>query len=277
MKNRTASYLFAILSAWSAGYYTALKIISPGFELSFNDCWLVLAVILFFAFLRIRTRSADKKYVPLAGFPPGIRRTAAITGAVLGAVMLANLFFICTPDISDGTIETKYVIILGGGIRHNGTLTSMPKKRLEKAAEYLAAHPDTKAIVSGGTGRFAPCAEAPVLAENLVAIGIDKSRILQEDKAKDTIQNFSYSAALIAKNEKADIKDVFNEPVTVVTSSFHLARSERIARRIGFRKVYGLAAPVPPIFLLTVYCREICSYIKLNIRILLTGKPAEIS
>jgi len=187
-----------------------------------------------------------------------------------------SLFFICTPRSADGNEKTRYVIVLGGGITKDGELTDSVKSRVRQAAFYLKENKNALAVVSGGKGRFIPMAEAEVLSPELASLGISENKILKEDKAKDTIQNLIFSARLIAKHENIPLSEVLASPVAICTSDFHLARAERIAKRLGFSDVYGIAAKTPPIFVLNAYCREICSYIKLNLRILLTGKPKKL-
>jgi uncharacterized SAM-binding protein YcdF (DUF218 family) len=276
MKNRTASYIFLILSAWSAGYFSALEITSPSL-LSFSFVWLFFAVIFLLLFLNTRRKDAEQRFLLFERASSGIKRILAVAAAVFCFIAGVNLFFICTPQVSDGNEQAGYLIVLGGGITHDGALSSGSKKRVQKAAEYMKSHPQVKAVVSGGKGRFVPWPESFALAAGLEQYGIRAERILQEDKALDTIQNFSYSAALIASDADCSVKEALSHPVIVVTSDFHLARSERIARREGYTSVYGIAADTPCLFILNNYTREILSYIKLNMRILLTGKPTALA
>lgn len=273
MKNRTVSYIYLATGILSFAYYVALKCANFSFVPSFAECWLLLSAILIVAFVFIHKRSAEKKYCFLEPCKKWIRNIVKITLSFCALIAVVNLIFICTPTSSKKEIETDYLILLGGGINQDGALAATPRKRLEKAAEYLKEHTKTTIIVTGGKGRFAPCAEAPVLAKNLVELGVDSSRILEEDKARDTIQNFSYSAEIISKKENVSLEKVLKEPVTVVTSGFHLRRAMRLAKRMGFENIQGVAAKTPAVYVVNCYCREICSYIKLNLRIFLTGKP----
>lgn len=276
MKNKTASYIYLSTGILSFAYYIALKCANFSFVPSFAECWLLLSAILIVAFVFVHKRSVEKKYCFLEPCKKWIRNFVKVALSVCILISVVNLIFICTPDVSNEKVETDYLILLGGGINQDGTLSATPRKRLERAAEYLKEHPKTKIIVTGGKGRFAPCAEAPVLAKNLVELGVDSSRILEEDKALDTIQNFSYSADIISKEENISIDKVLKEPVTVVTSGFHLRRAMRLAKRMGFESIQGVAAKTPAVYVVNCYCREICSYIKLNLRILLTGKPCSL-
>lgn len=173
-----------------------------------------------------------------------------------------NLFFILNPKLYDGTENASYVILLGGGITKDAKLAKSVENRVRAAAEYLKAHPSAIVVVTGGKGSFAPCAEAEVLKLALAAFGIDESRILEEDKAKDTFENFLFSAEVLSEHGQISKKAVLDSSVAVVTSRFHLARAEKIAERIGFSNVYGVAADIPPLFVLNSYCREICAFAK---------------
>ena len=184
--------------------------------------------------------------------------------------------FITHPRLVTGSEKVKYVIVLGGGITKDAELTTSVKARILHAADYLKKHPDAIAVVTGGKGRFAPCPESDVLKPALCAHGIEENRVLAENRAKDTIQNFEYSAALLAEHQNVPVSEILSAPVTVITSDFHIARAERLASRMGFTDVYGTASKTPLLFVPTSYAREICSYIKLNLRILLTGKPQKI-
>ncbi|WP_307771229.1 YdcF family protein [uncultured Treponema sp.] len=187
-----------------------------------------------------------------------------------------NLFFICNPRLSDGKENVRYVIVLGGGITKDAKLTDSVQNRVRVASEYLKSHPASLAVVTGGKGKFSPCPESDVLKPVLASYEIDENRILAENKAKDTIQNFMFSAELFAEHDGISMEEVLASPVAVVTSDFHIARPERLASRMGFSDVYGVASKTPPLFVLNSYCREICCYVKLNLRILLTGKPTHL-
>lgn len=255
-----------ILSFIFFTYFIVLQMINPAL-ISFSTVWFMTAAVLFFIAYRIKKNRPFKKWQKIS---------ATVSMLILVIIVSTILPQILTPAINDGKIETEYVVILGGGIKQNGTITQMPRERLVSAAEFLKAHPESKAVVTGGKLPFVNHAEAPELAKELIKLGISAERILIEDQAQDTIENFKYSARLIAEDKGCSLKEVLDMPITVVTSSFHLNRAEILARRIGFKKVYGISAHVPAVFALNVYSREICAYIKLGLRIILTGKPSEI-
>ena len=149
--------------------------------------------------------------------------------------------------------------------------------RVKKAAEYLEKHTEVSCVVTGGTLKWLPYSEAPELKNQLVKAGIEENRILVEDKALDTIQNFENSIKLISNNSGISVAELLDKKYVIVSNGFHLRRAERLARRMGFTNVSGLSAKCPAYVCLHNYVREIGAYVKLNMRILLTGEPDLLS
>lgn len=267
------SYIWLVLAVLSDAYFVAMNILSPGTFLgtvfSFSAVWLWFSAFCFSMFM-LRRRHLWSK----------LNKTAKVVIlSVLGAgVVLAGVVtgFITHPKLSDGSEQPKYVILLGGGITKDKELTDSVKQRVKICAQYLKEHPEAVCVVTGGQGPFSPCPESDVLKPAVEAYGISPDRVLPEPKAKDTIQNFQYSAKVLAEYSNCSVKEVLESPVTVITNDFHIARAERLARRMGFTEIYGACAKTPVIFILNAYCREICCYIKLNLRIILTGKPERL-
>lgn len=124
------------------------------------------------------------------------------------------------------------VIILGGGVRKNGTLPIWVLRRLRKALEYkdktkyfitTSAYTTNKAPVINKLGF--PVNEAVKMGELLTKAGISKSRILTERWSHDTIGN-AYFCRLI-HTDQLNLKKLL-----VITSEFHLPRSKAIFRWI---------------------------------------------
>lgn len=271
------SLIFLILAVLSGVYFVLINIASPGTFLgtifSFSAVW--LWIVVFFVLLFVLER---RKVLKIICSRISKRIKIILIFLFFAGVFISglNLFFICNPRLSDGKENVRYVIVLGGGITKDAKLTDSVKNRVRVASEYFKAHSEALVVVTGGKGKFSPCPESDVLKPALASYGIDENRILAENKAKDTIQNFMFSAELFAEYDGISMEEVLASPVAVVTSDFHIARAERLASRMGFSDVYGVASKTPPLFVLNSYCREICSYIKLNLRILLTGKPTHL-
>ena len=195
---------------------------------------------------------------------------------VAAIISVVNLCFILNPVLASEQDEVDYVILLGGGISKDGKLPNSVIARGEKAAEYLNQHKNAVCVVTGGTLHFLPVAEAPELKRLLEKNGVEPSRILVEDQALETIQNFQYSCKMLADYEGLSQQEILDSRIAVVTSYFHLRRAERLARRMGFTCIKGVGSKTAPLNILHTYVREICAYIKLNLRIMLTGQPKSL-
>ncbi len=280
-------------------YTVILHILSPGTFLdiltSFSNIWAVSGICLIvFSVYRIKhgysfwSRIQKKWKRVIVGF-----------AGVCGLIAAINLFFILTPKIlhqekidSQSQIESEmvseknpdeaffsgrtFVFLLGGGIDKNGKLPNPVLWRIQKAADYMKQNPEAVCVVTGGTLKWLPYPEAPELKRQLVRRGISEDRILVEDQAQDTIENLQLGVKLFSETYGLEIKDILESPVILVSSRYHLRRAQRLARRIGFEKVTGLGARTPVFHIPMSYLREICAYVKLNARILLTGKPVRL-
>ncbi|MDE5897869.1 MAG: YdcF family protein [Treponemataceae bacterium] len=278
MNSRTKDIIFTAATAVPAFacnfYFVAMQMLSPatvlGTIFSFSAVWFWLSVLLF-----AMASAGRAKLKVIAGcIARPVRISAAAVLSLIFAACIVNLILISRPAVSDGAEHPAYIIVLGGGITKDAVISAVVQQRLETASAYAGAHPEARIIVTGGTGPFAPCSEASVLKLALAETGIPPERIYAEEDAADTIENFIFSARLAAEADGTTVADVLASPVAIVTSRFHLARAERIARRIGFTDIYGVPSRIAPIFVPNCYAREMLAYIKLNLRIAFTGKPA---
>ena len=125
--------------------------------------------------------------------------------------------------------------------------------RLDAAVSYLQQNPKTLVIVSGGQGSDEHISEAQGMYDYLVQKGIEPGRILKEDRSVNTVQNLTFSAALLDKEKNS---------VAIVTNNFHLFRSMRIAKKLGYAHVYGIAAKGYPFLQPNNMLREFFGVVK---------------
>ncbi len=263
MKNKKLNTAFHIISAVTFIYFAVMEIKSPAL-FSFKVFWFFVSLIFFFL-AKIKKTFSRKIKISLLLF--------LVTGF---SVSLINLFFILTPKIDDGKIENEYVIILGGGVRRDGILTDVPNERLSAASVYLKNHKNAVAIVTGGLPKFGSMPESVSLKKKLVSLGIGPERILEENRAHDTIENLIFCAQLISAQENISMEETLQKTVAIVTSRYHLARAERLAKRLGYKNITGLAGRTPLVYIPNDYAREILAYVKLNLRIIFTGEPKKL-
>lgn len=144
------------------------------------------------------------------------------------------------------------LVVLGAGLRPDGTPSEALTYRLDAALDCLGANPRTRCVVSGGQGLGEVRAEADAMYDYLLAHGLDPDRVTREDRSEDTAENIRNSAALLAPGES----------VGIVTNDFHLFRALRIAERNGMAGAAGLAAPSNALYLPQSALRECAAIVK---------------
>lgn len=122
------------------------------------------------------------------------------------------------------------VVLLGGTVSALGATREQVSwgdnvDRLTVTFDLLRAGTARHVIVSGGQLREGIPTEAEYLARQLEAWGIDPARIIVESKARNTAENARFSKAVI---DERGFRSVL-----VVTSAFHMARSEACFRAVG--------------------------------------------
>ncbi len=125
-----------------------------------------------------------------------------------------------------------YILILGGPL--DGEKPSpLLFERIKKGAELANENPNAKIVVSGGIkGEAQKLSEAQIMKTALLELGISEERIILEDKAKTTLQNFKYTDALLGRVDNT----------AFVTNRFHVWRSKRIMKAAGVNYA-AVAAP----------------------------------
>ena len=126
-----------------------------------------------------------------------------------------------------------YIIILGCGIREDGTLYPLIRGRIDRAIDfwnkqYRATGKKAVFVPSGGQGEDECMAEAKAMERYLLEQGIPRELILPEDKSTTTHENMMFSKALIdARTENASI--------AYSTTNYHVFRSGLLAEEAGVR------------------------------------------
>jgi len=259
-------------------YTIVLHILTPGTFLdivtSFCNIWAVAGFfLLWLSFYRLK-----HGYSLWSGIQKKWKLIILICAGFCGLIALVNLALILTPKTVSEPVEPEkaYVFLLGGGIDKNGKLPKPVMWRVQKTSAYMKSNPEAVCVVTGGTLKWLPYPEAPELKRQLVKSGISEDRIFIEDQAKDTIQNLQLGTEVLKKELGLSTAEVLSSTVVLVSSRYHLRRSQRLARRMGFENVTGAGCRTPLFHLPMAYLREICAYVKLNMRILLTGKPEKL-
>ena len=139
-----------------------------------------------------------------------------------------------------------YIVVLGCQVK--GTKPSKAlKDRLDTAKEYMQANPETIAVLSGGQGKMEEISEAECMRRYLEKAGISRERLILEQRSTTTRQNLRYSRRYM---------DYRHDEIGIITNNFHVYRSVLLARRSGYQRVCGIAAPCKSVLLYHYLVRE---------------------
>lgn len=142
--------------------------------------------------------------------------------------------------------DFKTILVLGSKIEPDGQPAPTTKDRLDTALTLAKKNPQAQVIVTGYRSSASPVSEAEGMATYLKAHGINSDRIIEEKKARNTVENFALSQKYV------------HGKTLIVTSDFHLYRSLYLASKEGYKDVQGYAAVSETPVLQTVgnYARE---------------------
>ena len=203
-----------------AGLAYVCKYVLPGYSFTALVCLCIIGILLFYTVM------------PFVGrvFP----RFARITTLVFTLALLCGLalfsfteYHIIQASRGNPNEEAAYLVVLGAKVRDDGPSVSL-WDRIYAAADYLNAHPETTAIVSGGKGEDEPITEAQAMYDELIKLGIDESRIRMEDRATSTDENMRFSLDLIEKET-----GIRPEKLGILSSEYHLYRASLMAKKLG--------------------------------------------
>ena len=194
------------------------KFMIPGYSFTALVCLLLVALIIFYAFF------------PLLGgkFPKFTKLTLRICTVILVIGLLivgVTEAIIIRHSFGDPKTEVEYMVVLGAKVRNTGPSVSL-WDRIYGAQDYLLAHENVIAVVSGGQGDDEPMTEAQAMYDALVALGIPPERIWLEEKATSTWENITFSLDLI--EEKTGLRP---ERIGVLSSEYHLFRASLLAEK----------------------------------------------
>ncbi len=191
-----------------------------------------------------------QKCVPLI-----ITRIAAVCYSLLVALLAAMSIYCIYIKAAPVKPNVDAVIVLGAAV-HNDVPSVTLTYRVERAAQYAADNPNALIVVSGGQGPQENRSEASVMREMLVALGIGEERIIIEDTAGSTLENFAFSKTLLNDRLGDSIS------VAVVTDAYHTFRARLIAQKVGFTDVTCLPSKSVECLIPNFYLRELASIAK---------------
>lgn len=92
--------------------------------------------------------------------------------------------------------DFKTILVLGSKIEPDGQPASMTKNRLDTALTLAKNNPQARVIVTGYQSSASPVSEAEGMTTYLKAHGLNSDRIIEEKKARNTVENFAFSKSM---------------------------------------------------------------------------------
>ena len=136
---------------------------------------------------------------------------------IVSIIVIFALFIMFTAYVSDSE-NADYLIVLGCKLDDNKPVKELIN-RIDTAVSYLKKNPECMVIVSGGITEGNTVSEAEVMHDLLIEKGIEPERIIKEEQAKDTYENFYYARKLLDTNKK----------ICFCSSDYHIFRSRLMA------------------------------------------------
>ena len=208
--------------------------------------WIVLGAVCFSAvhgheflgFISFCLSGVSICYILIGMLRHRRRMVAKMLRTVLSTVLCFGiLIFAVTEAIvlsaskGDPDASCDYVIVLGARVQGTEPSISL-SERINAAYDYLSAHPDTIAVLSGGQGEDEGISEAQCMFVELTGMGISADRLWLEDQSTSTWKNLHFSLNIIeSKTGTRPTK------AGVLSSEYHLYRAGLFAEDCGFEAV----------------------------------------
>ena len=248
MKRKIINDLILLLGVFCFVYYLGMGIFVR-FGQSMLWLWPLGGTVCLVRYFLVRRSIRTGERVPLPRWFIVLWRVCLAAGF---AFFFFVEYFVCAGAFEQAPAELDCVIVLGAKVNATAPSGAL-RQRIDAAAGYLEANPDTLCIASGGQGDDEGISEAQCIRDNLMALGIDGARIVLEDRSVDTYTNLQNSIPLLPEGTRT---------VGIVTSDFHVFRSLRTAAFQGWDyEFYGIPARSSRSGFLHYAVREFCAIV----------------
>ena len=124
------------------------------------------------------------------------------------------------------------IIVLGGaiGVAREDIVLNNAAARMTKAVELARAHPEAKLVFTGGGANLlSPVVRTEADGARLLflGLGLPESRLVLEDKSRNTVENAVFTRRLVEPKP--------GERWLLVTSAWHMPRAMGVFRKAGFQ------------------------------------------
>ncbi len=191
----------------------------------------------------------------------------------LECMLIGTMFGIIVAQRHVPDFKQDYIIILGSGLRPDGTVTPLLKNRADRAVWFANRQKektgkDLYYVCSGGQGEDEVIPEAQAIKNYLLSCGIEEDCILTEEKSRSTYENMKFSKEIIDNHakwikiqEKEETASDSESHIAFSTTDYHVFRSGRFAYKLGMN-AYGVGARTKWYFYLNAQIREFVANMK---------------
>ena len=172
-------------------------------------------------------------------------------------LLLATMFcaWIASRQVPKGAVD--YLVVLGCGLRGDGTPSPLLAGRVDRARAFDAAcvqngGAPTTFVPSGGQGPDEVMSEAQSMRNYLVTKGVDPDRIVLEGRSSTTRENMAFSREVIEAHAGCDASEV---SVGFSTTNYHVFRGYVCAHQAGM-VVQGMGSKTRAYFWPNAFLRE---------------------
>lgn len=229
--------------------YIIVLCIMSGAKFSFSEGILFIAVLLI-AYHFTKYKLKKKKTL--------FKTLKVIVSLGLICIVIIEGLIIAYPKRNKD--NSDYILILGAGLINGKNPSLVLKGRLNAALESINEYGNTSYIVvSGGQGNDESISEAEAMKNYLVNHGVEKNRIIMEDKSTSTNENFKFSKEKIEEHSGKDIDEL---NIKIITTDFHSLRSSILAKNAGCENITSYSSPTKWYMAPVLYFREAFAFIK---------------
>lgn len=190
-------------------------------------CLVMAGIGLFFLWFT-RRQKTGKVFVSVAVFVIGVFSCSGISDLLVRPLEQAY------PPLTDFQFlkDVKWIVVLGGGVTFNSGFplsTCLSDASLVRLSEAIYIHnklPQTKLILTGGSGFKGLRPVAEVMAGMALELGVKSADIIVESESIDTAAHPIYLEQTIGRDE-----------FILVTSATHMPRAVAFLRKYGMQPI----------------------------------------
>lgn len=179
---------------------------------------------------------------------------------LIGAALVVSAMIAIHQGAKGQEVESDTPAVVLGCHVKDGRPSRILGERIDAAYEYLNAHPQAIAVLSGGQGADEAISEAECMYRELTARGIDGSRLYKEESSVNTPTNLRHSRAILEETLGADSAWSKTHEIALITSEFHCYRGCLHAKQEGLRPVAVASETAMP-YVIPFYVREIAAVV----------------